>query len=88
VNELGQVQLRRMSVDGVNRIFGKGAKEVVVDSFSPHGLRGAFCSDFLGVNIDIVTVQKLAGRASTTTTAKYDRGNEEVKRAAVQKLEF
>ena len=61
-------------------------QEAGVDLFSPHDLRRTFCSDLL--DADVVTVQKLTGHASPTTTAKYDRRNEEVKRAAVQKLEF
>jgi integrase len=77
-----------MSVDAVNAIAKKRAEEAGVDSFSPHDLRRTFCSDLLDANVDIVTVQKLAGHSSPTTTAKYDRRNEEVKRAAVQKLEF
>ena len=83
-----QVQLQRMSVDAVNKIARKRDKEAGVNSFSPHDLRRTFCSDLLDANVDIVTVQKLAGHASPTTTTKYDRQNEEVKRAAVQKLEF
>ena len=88
VHRWNQVQLRRMSVETVNSIAKKRADEAGVDSFSPHDLRRTFCSDLLNANVDIVTVQKLAGHASPTTTAKYDRRNEEVKRAAVQKLEF
>ena len=88
VHRWNHVQLRRMSVDAVNAIAKKRAEEAGVDSFSPHDLRRTFCSDLLDANVDIVTVQKLAGHASPTTTAKYDRRNEEVKRAAVQKLEF
>ena len=77
-----------MRVDAVNAITKKRAEEAEVDSFSPHDMRRTFCSDLLDANVDIVTVQKLAGHASPTTTAKYDRRNEEVKRAAVQKLGF
>ena len=57
-----------MSVDGVKRIFGKGAKVVGVDWFSPHGLRGAFCSDFLGANIDLMIKLLLVGWVERSAT--------------------
>ena len=88
VHRCGQVHLRRMHVDNINKIVKKRAAEAGIESFSPHDFRRTFCSELLDANVDIVTVQKLAGHASPTTTAKYDRRNEEVKRAAVQKLEF
>lgn len=84
----GQIQLRAMCPDAVLKIIRRRAKEAGIESFSPHDFRRTFCSDLLDAGIDIVTVQKLAGHASPTTTAKYDRRGEEVKRQAVQKLDF
>ena len=84
----GQLQLRTMCPDAVLKIIRRRAKQGGIESFSPHDFRRTFCSDLLDAGIDIVTVQKLAGHASPTTTAKYDRRGEEVKRQAVQKLDF
>jgi integrase len=84
----GEVQLRQMCPDAVLKIVRRRALHAGVESFSPHDFRRTFCSDLLDAGIDIVTVQKLAGHASVETTARYDRRGEEVKRKAVQKLDF
>jgi len=84
----GEMQLRHMCPDAVLKIVRRRAKQAGVESFSPHDFRRTFCSDLLDAGVDIVTVQKLAGHASVETTARYDRRGEEVKRKAVQKLDF
>ena len=84
----GVIEYRAMSSVAVLKVIQKRAKEAGVASFSPHDLRRTFCSDLLDAGVDIVTVQKLAGHADPNTTAKYDRRGEEIKRKAVQKLQF
>jgi hypothetical protein len=51
-----------------------------------HALRRTFAGNLLDNGNDLVTVQKLMGHASPTTTAGYDRRGEEVKRRASRSL--
>ena len=88
INKGGRIQMRFMCPDAVLKILKKRALQAGVEEFSPHDFRRTFCYDLLDAQVDIVTVQKLAGHASPVTTAKYDRRGEETKKRAVQKLEF
>ena len=86
VDKGGTVSVRRMTAQAVYNMLRKRARQAKVKEFSPHDLRRSFVSDLLDAGADVVTVQKLAGHASVTTTARYDRRGEEAKRKAVALL--
>lgn len=88
VQKNGVAILRRMTAQSVYMALRKRASQARVSSFSPHDLRRSFASELLDRGADIVTVQKLMGHSSPTTTARYDRRGEATKRAAVKLLPF
>jgi integrase len=90
VNKGGRVELRHFAPDGdgIYKLVQQRAIKAGVKRFSPHDFRRTFCSELFDSDTDIFTVQKLAGHASPSTSAKYDRRGEETKRKAVQGLKL
>lgn len=79
---------KRLTTQSVYDMLRLRAKQAGVKDFSPHDFRRTFVGDLLDRGVDIVTVQHMAGHASPTTTARYDRRGEETKRQAASTLHF
>lgn len=86
VNKAGKVLQRAMSDGALYLRLRTIAARAGVTLFSPHDLRRSYVSDLLDSGADLSVVQQLAGHASPTTTARYDRRPEVAKRQAAGRL--
>lgn len=76
----------RMSGQAVRDILRRRARAANVAEFGPHDLRRSVIGDLLDAGVDIVTVARICGHASPTTTARYDRRPEAAKARAANLL--
>lgn len=86
VTKGGTILTRRMTDQSVLDLVRRLARRAGIARFSPHDLRRTFIGDMLDLGVDISTVQQLAGHAQVTTTARYDRRGEHVRRRAAEML--
>ncbi|MEM9553694.1 MAG: tyrosine-type recombinase/integrase [Acidobacteriota bacterium] len=87
VRQTGEIPLKRLGGESVTYILRRRQEQAEVDPFSPHDVRRSMVTDLLDAGVDVFTVQRLAGHADATTTARYDRRSESAKRQAVRHLE-
>ncbi|MDQ7034337.1 MAG: tyrosine-type recombinase/integrase [Anaerolineae bacterium] len=88
VRKIKAEKLKGITAQTVYDMLAKRATQANVAEFSPHDLRRTFVGDMLDNGVDIATVQKIAGHASVSTTARYDRRGERAKAEAVTKIHF
>lgn len=78
---VGNILDRHMKgVDSPTDYSGKKVKT------TSHDLRRTFATRLLDDNVDIVTVKKMMGHASVTTTAQYDRRGENAQKEAARRV--
>lgn len=70
----------------VAQVVRRAAERVGAAHLSPHDLRRTWVGDLLSSGADLSTAQRLAGHASPSTTAAYDRRPSAVGREAVERL--
>jgi site-specific recombinase XerD len=89
VDQQGQVTVRRLTGQAVYMRFRRRAAQAgLAAGFSPHDARRTYAGELVDRGADLVTVQRLMGHASVTTTARYDRRPEAAKRKAAGLLHF
>ena len=85
VTKGGTVQAGKgMTAQALMLRLKRRAKQAAIGECSPHDLRRTFVSSALEAGADLAMVQALAGHASPTTTARYDRRPEAARLAAAQ----
>jgi site-specific recombinase XerD len=88
VHKGGKVQRRRgMSDEALAQILAKRFTQAGIDqTLTWHDFRRTFAGNLLDNGVDLVTVQKLLGHSSPTTTSNYDRRGEETKQRAIRNI--
>jgi integrase len=79
--------LARLSPATAWRICRERGLRARIRAPAPHDLRRTWIGDLLDLGVDLATVQKMAGHASASTTAGYDRRDRGVQRRAAVLLE-
>jgi site-specific recombinase XerD len=82
VNKGGKVVADGITPQSVYATLLKRADQAGLE-LSPHDFRRTFIGEALTAGIDVVTVQHLVGHSSPSTTAKYDRRGDEMKKSAM-----
>ena len=82
ITRSGNVLIRPLTAQAVRKAMRRRSDAAGLREFTPHDLRRSFISHLLDRGADIATVQRMAGHAQVTTTARYDRRGEEAKQKA------
>ena len=90
VRKGGKIQRRRgLSDEALAQILAKrSAQASIRQPMTWHDFRRTFAGNLLNSGVDLVTVQKLLGHSSPTTTSNYDRRGEETKQRAIRNIDI
>ena len=85
-SSLPAAPLQRLTEQGISAIVLERVEESGMLQLTTHDFRRNFIGELLDNGVDLSTAQKLAGHASPTTTARYDRRPEATKKKAAGTL--
>ena len=87
INRGGRLSIgHSLSTESLAQILAKRIQQARISHLAWHDFRRTFAGNLLDSGVDLVTVQKLMGHASPTTTSNYDRRDDAVRRKAVRAL--
>jgi site-specific recombinase XerD len=82
VNKGGRIVASGITPQSIYATLLKRAEQAGLE-VSPHDFRRTFIGEALTAGVDVVTVQYLAGHSNPTTTARYDRRGDDIKKSAM-----
>jgi site-specific recombinase XerD len=88
VDRWGHISTGPLSSRAIGYIVNERREQAGLPRLSTHDFRRTFIGDFIDAGGDLVQAQKLAGHASATTTAGYDRRPGRALRTAVDRLKL
>ena len=86
IDRWGNISADALTARTIGYIVNERCEQAKVPQLSTHDFRRNFIGDFIDAGGDLVQAQKLAGHASATTTAAYDRRPGRALRTAVDRL--
>jgi len=86
IDKWGNIGTKPLSARAIGYIIDERREQAGLPRLATHDFRRTFIGDFLDAGGDLVQAQKLAGHASATTTAAYDRRPGRALRKAVDEL--
>lgn len=86
VDQWGNIGAHAVTARAIGGIVARRRTAARVAPLSTHDFRRTFIGDFIDAGGDLVQAQQLAGHASASTTASYDRRPGRALRAAVDRL--
>jgi site-specific recombinase XerD len=86
----GQAILRRGITENAlaAMLVRRSKAAALAEPLSWHDFRRTFAGNLLDQGVDLVTVQKLLGHSSPTTTSNYDRRGEATKKKAAELIKI
>ncbi|MFG2001656.1 tyrosine-type recombinase/integrase [Spirillospora sp. NPDC048911] len=86
IDRHGNIRSGAMSPRAVGYIVDRTRKKASLPPLATHDFRRTFIGDFIDNGGDLVQAQRIAGHASATTTAQYDRRPGRALRDAVDRM--